>query len=299
MRGSRIALSIGGVNLELEAAQPSATLIVPEEYRPYVVADPERADIYLCVHAGIPLDMGESGRPRLFSARHGIGEDTAVTDCLWSIEDDGQQVFLVSADPELTRYPALAAVLGHGNTQWDLFAEPIEGVLNPLRYPMGHLLIYHLVDRIGGVLVHACGISDASDGYLFCGPSGIGKSTLAALWARGGARVISEDRLIVRRRGEAVHMFSTPRVGESVRAEAPVTVVGMLRQARANTFAGLTGATALSRLLTSCVQFYHQPSHIHRGLDAVTDIAARVPLFDIGFLPDFSIVEAIRNGALH
>ena len=294
-----ITLSIGGVRLGLEAEDPATSLMVPDEYRPYIVPQPERVDICLRVHAGFPADLSESGgRTRVFSAPHGAGEDTTVTDCLWSIETDGERVFIVTADPELTRYPARVAVLGPGETTWDLFAEPTGGVLDPLRYPMGHLLIYHVAQHTGAVLMHACGILDASGGYVFCGPSGMGKSTLATLWSRAGGQVISEDRLMVRRQDGAIRMFSTPRVGETDRAEAGVTVVGMLRQAEANSFAAIGGATAISQLLTSCVQFYHQPGHVQNGLDTVMDIAERVPLFDVGFRPDSSIVEAIRDGAL-
>jgi serine kinase of HPr protein (carbohydrate metabolism regulator) len=46
--------------------------------------------------------------------------------------------------------------------------------------------------------MHACGLVDRGDGYLFCGRSGAGKSTSAGLWQRE-PRVLNDDRVLIQR----------------------------------------------------------------------------------------------------
>jgi len=47
-------------------------------------------------------------------------------------------------------------------------------------------------------MIHASGVNNAGHGYIFSGVSGKGKSTMAKLWDNSGARVIHDDRLILR-----------------------------------------------------------------------------------------------------
>ena len=50
----------------------------------------------------------------------------------------------------------------------------------------------------------------AGHGYIFSGVSGKGKSTMAKLWDKSGAKVIHDDRLILRNTGNGYKMFNTP-----------------------------------------------------------------------------------------
>jgi hypothetical protein len=82
------------------------------------------------------------------------------------------------------------------------FFQSIQSV-DPLEYPLDELLITNYLARGRGVEVHACGVVDSREkGYLFLGPSGGGKSTMARQWqGRPGVTVLSDDRIILRQRG--------------------------------------------------------------------------------------------------
>lgn len=61
-------------------------------------------------------------------------------------------------------------------------------------------LVDHVVRLLDnrGILVHAFGCKNPrSEGYLFCGPSGAGKTTLAKRFEDSGFETISDDRLIL------------------------------------------------------------------------------------------------------
>lgn len=97
----------------------------------------------------------------------------------------------------------------------------------PLEYPLDELLILHLLSQRRGVEVHACGIIDAEGrGHVFIGHSGAGKTTLARLWAtHPNVTILSDDRIILRRTGDAYRIYGTPWHGEAhfaCTAEAPL-----------------------------------------------------------------------------
>ena len=82
---------------------------------------------------------------------------------------------------------------------------------------LDELLYMHLLAQGRGVELHACGIVDEDGrGHLFVGHSGAGKSTMARQWrGRAGVRVLSDDRIIVRRRSGRMVMYGTPWHGEA------------------------------------------------------------------------------------
>lgn len=91
-----------------------------------------------------------------------------------------------------------------------------------LMCPLGQLLvIQQLAKRRQGVMVHALGIEDRGQGLLFVGRSGSGKSTLAKLYkAHSGARILSDERMIVRRGEDGFLITGTPWSGEAFEASA-------------------------------------------------------------------------------
>jgi len=71
----------------------------------------------------------------------------------------------------------------------------------PLDYPLDELLIMHRLTQERAIELHSCGIvGPDGTGNLFVGHSGAGKSTTTRLWTkRGNVKVLSDDRIIVRR----------------------------------------------------------------------------------------------------
>jgi hypothetical protein len=63
---------------------------------------------------------------------------------------------------------------------------------------------YVATSRLGGVLVHACGLAEGEVGVVACGKSGDGKSTLARLGVAAGLRLLTD---------EIVQLFPDGRVG--------------------------------------------------------------------------------------
>lgn len=116
----------------------------------------------------------------------------------------------------------------------------------------------------GCVLMHGASIKISEEGYLFCGPSGVGKSTHIALWKKYlGDRVgiINGDKTVVRIEGEEgcpadypelPMAFGSPWAGKEGWQDntcAPLRGICFLEQASMNEAIKLCGEDALDRLL--------------------------------------------------
>lgn len=167
-----------------------------------------------------------------------------------------------------------------------------------LGYPLNQILMIILLASRGGMIFHACGISDGGRGYLFLGNSTNGKSTMAKLWHEQGATVLNDDRIIVRERDGAFWMYGTPWHGTFDRTalEAlPVEKLFFLRHGKENRLFPKTGSEAVSMILTrSFPPFWDYPA-MERVLSFLERLAGFLPCRELHFLPDERIIADIRG----
>src|SRR5580693_9511892 len=170
--------------------------------------------------------------------------------------------------------------------------------VNPLEYPLDELLWIHRLALGEGVEVHGCGvIAPDGRGLLLTGHSGAGKSTSARLWSRHhAARVLSDDRIILRQENGRIQMYGTPWHGDAGIAEAaqsPVDAIFVLQHGQANELRPLGAAEGAAELFARSFV----PHHSHQGLSSVLKffhaVTSSVPCFGFSFVPDFTAVEAV------
>lgn len=168
--------------------------------------------------------------------------------------------------------------------------------IDPLFHPLGSLLMIYLAHYSGGMLIHASGIQDCSNGYLFTGVSGIGKSTMSSLWKKKGATVINDDRLWLYKINGIWHVFNTPMQYYAQQPlMAPLRKAFLLRQSPENKYAVVSGAQGSMRLMANCIQHLYNKEMIAAHLDRIVDFTANVPVYDLGFKPDTEVVDLIRG----
>lgn len=68
----------------------------------------------------------------------------------------------------------------------------------PFAYPSDQLLTIHALGVGGGLLAHAASIVGRDGAFLVAGPSGAGKSTMSRACSELGARILSDERTVVR-----------------------------------------------------------------------------------------------------
>jgi hypothetical protein len=174
----------------------------------------------------------------------------------------------------------------------------------------GPVLSFLLVLR-GQAVLHASAVAYANNVIAFAGPSGVGKSTLAALCCAAGARLVADDVLRTTFSGEDAWCYrgsarirlrdgarsladvlgpasptvdgrstvSPPRYGDSKSRLRAIVLPEVDRGARSPYVRRVTGAQGLADLL-ACqrVAGWNQPDIVRADFGRLAALAKRVPL---------------------
>jgi len=167
----------------------------------------------------------------------------------------------------------------------------------PVIYPLDQLLLmYHMASR-EGVILHAAGAFHEGCGALFLGRSRAGKSTVSRqLQTRDEFRMVSDDRIIVRKLATGHTAFGTPWPGEAKIARnesAPLAALFFLHKATENRVARVTPRLAFERLLPVASIPWFDPEVFPSVLEYLDRLTNEIPAFDLHFKPTPEIADDI------
>ena len=175
---------------------------------------------------------------------------------------------------------------------------PSDQRVDPICYPLDELLFVNALAKGRGAEIHACGIIDSKgNGHLFAGQSGAGKTTTARIWdGEPGIRILSDDRIILRKDGSEIRMYGTPWHGEggfALPASAPLTHIYFLQKGAKNKLIPQGKAEGAARLFSCCFAPLYFPEAVSFTLAFFEDVVKSVPLDELRFLPDKSVLKII------
>lgn len=159
-------------------------------------------------------------------------------------------------------------------------------------------LMTHLSIR-SGLLAHASLVSVGGSGIMFLGPSGIGKTTQAELWARyKSALIINGDMVFVAYRSGAYRGYGSPWHGSSPyceNASVPLSALVILEQSSVNSLELLTGISCVSRVMSNVfLPHWYRP-----GVDGVCStldgLLSSVPVYLLKCRPDQEAVDILAS----
>ena len=167
------------------------------------------------------------------------------------------------------------------------------GIFN--RIGMESLLLQH-----EGLLLHASLIKYNDKAVAFTGPSGVGKSTQAALWETHlGATVINGDRAALRRGATGWTAYGSPYAGTSgiyCDDSAPLAAVVVLRQAGENRLRPLTAAEAFRHLYPEMSIHHWDTGFATAATDLCLSLLEQVPVYLLECLPNADAAVVLQKG---
>lgn len=216
------------------------------------------------------------------------------------LQADGKKVISVRTTSEV---PHLLGVFPADFRTGEIYTAPSEDSPNhyifPLASPLGELYMMNLLGSGLGMLFHACGVICQGKGYLFTGNSEAGKTTTARLWqGLPGVQVVNDDKVIVRNVNGEFTLYGTPWHGQGGMAlpdSAPLTRIFILKQAPENYATPLQPVEAAVRLLARAFIPLWDSDKIAFILQFLDELCQAVPCQELGFLPDSSAVDFVRN----
>lgn len=169
-----------------------------------------------------------------------------------------------------------------------------ESVINPLAYPMAPLLWYILTTEEPLLLMHASGVLHSNCGRIFAGFSGVGKSTMAGIWERNGAKVINDDRLLLKKEEDGCwRMYNTPMYYRAQPVSGPVSAIYLPFHSPQNIYQKLNGAMAMANLLAFTIHHGYDTQHVLHHSHIAEQLLQDVPIAKLGVVPTEAIIDFI------
>lgn len=153
--------------------------------------------------------------------------------------------------------------------------------------------------QLDGFFMHASLVKVKDKGIIFSAPSGIGKSTQAALWQQHrGAKILNGDRAAIRFVNGKWMAYGSPWAGSSGiyrNDSAELAAIVFLGQAQQNRLTRIDGSGAFSAMIRGGIFPYWSKADMVTAFGITEKILLSVPTFELFCRPDLSAVEELEK----
>lgn len=291
----KFCLNIADYRIRLINESVSCRISPGERFRGFLCND-EHWDLTIKVHSGIPSLPDEA--QKVFDAPY-VEEINGISikknEKFWSVHKLRNDLFIRTTFPLSSAGRSALLRFSLSGSIWDLTISGAGEETDPLEYPLDGLILYYLTAIRGDIMIHASGVNNSGRGYIFSGISGKGKSTLAKLWDNAGARVINDDRLIIRKTGTGWRMYNTPVYNGDTSRDSGINSIFLISHGTSNKITPLKGASAVSMVLSNCIQHSWDKELVARLIGSLSFLCMSLPVFTLEFRPDRSVIDEILN----
>ena len=289
----KYCLNIAGYNIRFESVDSSSNLVLSERCFNFL-SDNNSFDILIRVNSGkycLPEKAERVFQAPFVSEINGIS--VRHKDEFWSVWEYDKNLFIKTDLPLCDNESSAILHFSLTNTEWNLYIDNNSQALDPFEYPLDGLILYYLTVIKGDILIHASGVNFDGAGYVFSGKSGKGKTTMAQLWESCGAKILHDDRLIIRKTENGYKMFNTPVYKNETPEESVLNKLYIISHGNINSLTHLKTAAAASLVMSNCIQHNWSVEIISKTLASALALCESVPVMRLAFRPEKSIVKYI------
>ena len=286
-------LNIAGYNIRFESGSDGPELVPSQRFLRNITQD-INSDIRIWIHSGSYYPP--EGAEKMFHAplvEEINGIQIRHKTNFWSIWKYHSELFIKTLFPLIITERNAVLKFSLTSREWDVWIDGTDATIDPFEYPLDGLILYYLTVIHGDIMIHASGVNNSGHGYVFCGVSGKGKSTIAMLWNSSGAKVIHDDRLIIRNTGGGYRMYNTPVYNNDTPCESSLNKIFILDHGLENKLVQVKGALAVSLVMANCIQHNWGPDIIARLLGSISIMCGSIPVARLSFKPDKSVIDHI------
>jgi len=289
------SLNIADYRIRIINESESCIIVAGERFRGFLCSD-DHGDLTIKVHTGIPPFPAEA--EKVFDAPY-VEEINGIrikkNEKFWSVHKLRNDLFIRTTFPLSSGSKSAQLKFSLTGSIWDLYIDGDEAETDPLEYPLDGLILYYLTAIRGDIMIHASGVNNSGRGYIFSGVSGKGKTTIARLWDNAGAKVINDDRLILRKTDTGWRMYNTPVYKDDVPRESGIDRIFLIGHGPSNRITPVKGASAVSMVLSNCIQHSWDKELVARLVGSLSFLCMAHPVFTLDFRPDRSVIDEILD----
>jgi hypothetical protein len=284
-------LNIANYIIGFESADPELELVPSMRFQRNICTNCI-SDILITVHPGpfvLPRDAERVFHAPFVKEVNGIVVEKR--DNFWSVYKHLPDLYIKTDFPLSSGGKEGILKFSLTTRKWDLYISGGGNETDPMEYPLDGLILYYLTVIYGDIMIHASGIDHAGHGYLFSGVSGKGKSTIAGLWDTAGAKVIHDDRLIIRNISGVFRIFNTPVYNDDCPSSSNLNRIYLIEHGLENEIVPVRGAAAVSLLMANCIQHSWNKSIIAGMMGSLSLLCSSIPVVKLSFRPDRSVID--------
>ena len=289
----KYSLNIAGYKIGFESSDTALDLTPSSRFLRNICSD-EYPDIKIVVHPGkynLPADAERVFHSPLIEEINNIMVKSS--DNFWSVYKHRSALYIKTVFPYSDSGKEGILKFSLSSHEWDLYITGAGDETDPFEYPLDGLVLYYLTVLYGDIMIHASGVNHFGHGYLFSGVSGKGKSTIAGLWEAAGAKVIHDDRLIIRNISGVYRMFNTPVYNDDTPSDSVLTRIYLIEHGIGNKLIPLKEAAAVSHVMANCIQHTWNSEIIAGLIGSLSVMCTIIPVFKLSFKPDRGITDFI------
>jgi len=167
-----------------------------------------------------------------------------------------------------------------------------------LKHAMLHLYSLYIVHKEWGLLLHSSCVVEQGKAYVFGGPSGVGKSTVARLSAP--RKLLSDEASLLHLSPEGqIVIYDSPFRSEIPRIESvepcSLEAIYLLNQSDAVAARTVASGQAFEKLLRNVIYWAHDPAETAKVVRMVANLACRGATFDLFFQRNDSFWKVISS----
>lgn len=151
-----------------------------------------------------------------------------------------------------------------------------------------------------GLLLHASLIKYKGRTLAFAGPSGVGKSTQAALWEKSlGAAILNGDRAALRKETAGWMAYGSPCAGTSgiyQKDGGPLAAIVVLQQGKENQLRHLSTTEAFRLIYPELSVHHWDKKYVAKAADLCLLLLAEVPVYCLECRPDCEAALLVKKG---
>ena len=286
-------IDIAGYIIKFECASDGFELVPGVRFQNFICTG-NNHDIFITVHSG-KFRLPEEAK-KVFDAPY-VEEINGIrikkSDKFWSVHKHKNDLFIKSVFPLSSKKKSAVLKFSFLDRNWELWIDGAGKEADPLEYPLDGLVLYYLTAINGDIMIHASGVNNSGRGYIFSGVSGKGKTTMAKLWDNTGARVIHDDRLILRNIRGTYRMFNTPVYSNDEPRESSIDKIFLIEHGSRNEHIPVAGVSAISMVMANCIQHNWDQNIVARLIGSVSLMCTTIPVVRLFFRPDRNIIDDI------